>query len=71
MIYKNTKKSTIKILLTSMVYNLYFNFTTPLIRDIASDSQRERDCYSKNLSILNNSSYSDWNMFWDPQNTRN
>ena len=27
--------------------------------------QKERDYYSTNLSILNISSYSDWNLFWD------
>ena len=27
--------------------------------------KRERDYYSTNLSILNISSYSDWNLFWD------
>ena len=27
--------------------------------------QRERDYYSTNLSILNISSYSNWNQFWD------
>ena len=25
------------------------------------------DYYSKNLSILNISLYSDWNLFWDPK----
>ena len=28
-------------------------------------TQREGDYYSKNISILNISLYSDWNLFWD------
>ena len=38
-------------------FNVYFGWVVIV--------QRERDYYSKNLSILNISSNSEWNLFWD------
>ena len=42
-----------------------YKYNSYLYRTIHILNQRERDYYSKNLSILNISSYSEWNLFLD------